>query len=371
MRVAIDARGINWYKGTGIGTYTENILKHLLNIDKDNIYHLYWSGDDYDKYIQKNTRIIMASKKHQKFFEQYYFPYNLHKENIDLFHIPQNGIGLKGEGASRYVVTIHDLIPYIMPETVGRGYLNRFLKDMPYIMEKASGILTVSEYSKKDIMKFFGVEEDKIYVTPLAANDNFKPLDKELCKNKLNESFNINENFILYVGGFSTRKNVKTLINSFYSSNLCKDFLLVLPGSVKDEGIKLVDYTKTLGISDRVKFLGFCSEETLSLLYNCCSVFVYPSLYEGFGLPPLEAMSCGAPVIVSNLTSIPEVVSDNGIIINPYDEADLNKALIKVLSHSNFRAELSKKSLIRSQDFSWSVTAQNTLNAYNSIVEKL
>ena len=130
MRIAIDARGINWYKGTGIGTYTENVLKQLLNIDKENYYHIYWSGDYYDSYNGENSRIIMTSKKHRRFFQQNYFPGNIQKEKIDLYHVPQNGIGLCECVHCRKIITIHDLIPYIMPETVGPGYLLNFLKDV-------------------------------------------------------------------------------------------------------------------------------------------------------------------------------------------------------------------------------------------------
>ena len=179
MKLAFDARGINLYKGTGIGTYTENLLKNLLLIDKSNEYNLYWCGENYATFKKNNVKVQLVSKKYHRFFEEYYFPTNITKNSIDLFHIPQNGVGLYEGLNCLKVVTIHDLIPYIMPETVGKGYLLKFLKEMPKIIASADAIITVSNCSKKDILKFFPVDPNKIFVTPLSANENFKPLNKK------------------------------------------------------------------------------------------------------------------------------------------------------------------------------------------------
>ena len=369
MKIAIDCRGINWYRGTGIGTYTENLVRELIGVDKENEYFLFWSGE-YDESFQKeNCHLIMASRKHTRFFEQHYIPHFLKDEAIDIYHVPQNGIGLKSLTNSKNVVTIHDLIPYISPETVGRGYLLRFLREMPSIIQDSNCILTVSEWSKKDILKYFPIDANKIFVTPLAANSKYRPLDKEYCLKLLKEKYNIDKNFILYVGGFSPRKNVKLLVDAFISSfeNLDKEYYLVLPGSVKDEGQKLMEYVNMSPVKDKVKFLGFCEEEMLPVLYNGCSLFVYPSTYEGFGLPPLEAMCCGAPVITSNLTSIPEVVGDGGLIINP-NLYELCNSLEKVLNTPFLREELISSSLRQAKNFSWKFTAEKTLEAYKNLI---
>lgn len=369
MKIAIDGRGINWYRGTGIGTYTENLVRELIGMDKENEYFLFWSGE-YDESFQKeNCHLIMASRKHTRFFEQQYIPHFLKDEAIDIYHVPQNGIGLKSLTNSKNVVTIHDLIPYISPETVGRGYLLRFLREMPSIIQDSNCILTVSEWSKKDILKYFPIDANKIFVTPLAANSKYKPLDKEYCQKLLKEKYNIDKDFILYVGGFSPRKNVKLLVDAFISSfeNLDKEYYLVLPGSVKDEGQKLMDYVNMSPVKDKVKFLGFCEEDMLPILYNGCSLFVYPSTYEGFGLPPLEAMCCGAPVITSNLTSIPEVVGDGGLIINP-NLYELCNSLERVLNTPFLREELISSSLRQAKNFSWKFTAEKTLEAYKNLI---
>ena len=369
MRIAIDARGINLYNGTGIGTYTENVLKNLINIDTINNYHIFWSGNNYEGIKRDNCKIVMTSKKHQRFFEDYYFPQNISKENIDIYHMPQNGIGFSQEISCKKIVTIHDLIPYIMPETVGRGYLLKFLKEMPLVIGNSDGIITVSEFSKQDILKFFPIDENKIFVTPLAADKKYMPLDKTYCKNMLRDTYKLTEPFILYLGGFSERKNVASVLTAFSKvyKDLDRKYNLVIVGGYKDSSQRLVMLANELGIDDIVVFTGFVPEEHLPIFYNCSDAFIYPSFYEGFGLPPLEAMNCGTPVIASNLTSIPEVVGDGGILINPYNISEISLAIGNLLSNENLRQELSYKGLKRAKEFSWQETAQSTLKVYEDI----
>lgn len=371
MRVAIDARGVNWYKGTGIGTYTDNILSQLLNIDQENYYHIYWSGDDYERLNAPNSKIIMTSKKHHRFFQQNYIPSNLSKEKIDVYHVPQNGIGLSENITCKKVITVHDLIPYIMPETVGRGYLLKFLKEVPNIIENTDAIITVSNWSKRDILKFFPIEEDKVFVTPLATDMKYRPLDKEWCRYMIEKKMNIKKPFILYIGGFSPRKNVRSLIMAFSKvyPNLNKDYALVITGSLRDEGNSLKELCSNLQISSQVIFTGFVEEDMLPILYNGAELFVYPSYYEGFGLPPLEAMSCGTPVITSNVSSIPEVVGDAGILIDPYDTTNLMKALENTLGDEKLKERLSQAGLNRAAQYSWKRTAAETLEVYKKVAE--
>lgn len=370
MKIAIDARGINWYKGTGIGTYTDKILKYMIKTHKEIFYQIYWSGESYSEFESDNTKILMASKKNHRFFEQYYFPNNLKNENVNIYHIPQNGIGISEKINCKKVVTIHDLIPYILPETVGKGYLGKFLQEMPKIMNLSDGIITVSEHSKRDILKFFPIDENKVFVTPLAADDKYKPLDKEDCKSILNKNYNINKPFVLYIGGFSPRKNVKSLILAF--SKVCKrlpeEYNLVIVGANKDDRHVLKELSIDLSVESFVKFTGFVPEELLPVLYNACDVFVYPSIYEGFGLPPLEAMSCGTPVITSDISSIPEVVGNGGILIDPFNTDILINSLENLLNDENLRNSLSIKALERASKFSWQKTSEKTIESYKNIL---
>jgi glycosyltransferase involved in cell wall biosynthesis len=370
MNIAFDARGVNWYKGTGIGTYTEKILKNMIADNADMFFELYWSGSDYENFSFGNTQIMMTSKKHHKFFDQYYIPTNVKIKQSEIYHVPQNGIGLSQFISCKKVVTIHDLIPYMMPETVGKGYLLKFLSQIPQVIGISDAIITVSNCSKRDILKFFPIDENKIFVTPLAADESFKPLDKEKCRASLKSKYNINKPYVLYLGGFSPRKNVEVLITAFSKilNKLPKEYVLVLVGECNVEGNSLLKLISTLNIEDKVILTGKVPESDLPLLYNGCELFAYPSLYEGFGLPPLEAMNCGVPVITSLVSSIPEVTGDSCLLINPYNLSELVEAMEKVLSDNSFSNMLCEKGLLRASNFSWKKTAEATVNVYKNLV---
>ena len=371
MKIAIDARSSTLHQGTGIGTYTSNLISEILSLDSNDEFTLFCSGKFNKEFNKENVNIIYSSGRHGGFYEKYYIPNALNKVHADLYHIPQNGIGFDFDTKIPTIVTIHDLIPYIMPETVGKGYLERFLNNMPNIISNSRGILTVSEYSKRDILKFFSFyPEEKIFVTPLAANNNFKPLDKNQCNLYVKNTFKVDDPYILYIGGFSLRKNALGLIKSFCKvyKDLNKPYKLLLVGPLKDEGEKLLSFVQENNLQDKVVFCGYIEDDILPVLYSGCDAFVYPSFYEGFGLPPLEAMSCKAPVITSSITSIPEVTGDSAILINPYNIDELDNALVDLLNNETLKAELSEKGYLRSLNFTWNKTAKNTLNAYRSLI---
>jgi len=370
MLISIDARGASWYVGTGIGTYTRQILKYLLETDSINSYYLFWSGRGYEALSKyKNTSISISSRKHHRFWEQYYIPDILKSKKIDLYHVPQNGIGLPQVKNSLYVTTIHDLIPYVMPETVGRGYLTKFISQMPQIISAVDMIITVSEWSKRDIMRIFDVPENKIAVTPLAADDFFVPMDKTYAGDYIQEKYKIDKNIILYLGGFSPRKNVKSILVAFSMvyKNLSKDYKIVIIGSDRDDHQFLNKLAQSLGIGDKVFFTGYVPYEDLPYFYNASDVFVYPSLYEGFGLPILEAMCCGTPTITSNVSSIPEVAGDGAMLINPFDTEELAKAMSEVLENNSVKADLISKGFERASNFNWKKTASETLKIYEEV----
>ncbi|MBE6072170.1 MAG: glycosyltransferase family 4 protein [Clostridium butyricum] len=370
MKIAIDSRGATLYHGTGIGTYTNNLLSELLSVPSVNEYILFCCGKFNSKFNTPNSNIVYSSGKHGGFYERCYIPHKLEDMKIDLYHIPQNGIGFEFTSTIPTIVTIHDLIPYLMPETVGKGYLERFLRDIPNIIQNSAGILTVSECSKKDILKYFSFyPEDKIFVTPLATNANYKPLNKLKCKQFINKKYNFEGPYILYLGGFSARKNVLGLIKAF--SKIYKDlncqYKLLIGGSLKDEGKELFKFVNDSNLEDKIIFCGYVEDEILPTIYNGCDTFVYPSYYEGFGLPPLEAMSCGVPVITSNISSIPEVTGNNAILINPHSEYELSNELVNVLNNDNIKRSLCQNGYKRSLEFNWKKTALSTLDAYNKI----
>lgn len=376
MKIAIDIRGAHLYHGTGIGTYTKNLVKHLLKIDMKNNYNLFYCGENPQEFKKDNTNIHLISKKHSSFFEQKYIPSIIKKTNSSIFHIPQNGIGYKeliSSNKFKIIVTIHDLIPYALPQTVGKSYLKNFLKQIPYVIEQSSSIITVSEYSKQEIIKFFSVDPNKIFVTPLATNKIFKPLDINFCKNFIQEKYNIDYDFILYLGGFSKRKNIYNLILSFEKAykNFNKPTKLILLGNIRDEFKILNNLIQEKNLQDHVIFIGFIPENELPIFYNASDFFVYISVYEGFGLPLLEAMSCKKAVLSSNLTSIPEVVGNASYNVNPYDVLEISEALCNISNNNLLKNSLEEKSYDQSKKFSWKKCSCSTLELYNTVSKEI
>jgi glycosyltransferase involved in cell wall biosynthesis len=330
------------------------------------------SGCDINFNINFNVRSI-TENNNDNFWDAVNIPNILEDGDIELYHVPQNGIGLPHDKRCPMVITLHDIIPYRMPETVGPTYLKIFTEQMPNIIPKCDGIITVSEFSKKDIIKEFNYPEDKVFVTHLAPESIYKPMDKAISKSLIKNFYSIEGDFILYIGGFSPRKNIIGLMEAFSKlTNLYKKNLkLVIAGK---KGISY-DLYKTkadeLKISDRVIFPGFIAMEHLPYLYNSSELFVYPSFYEGFGLPPIEAMACGIPVITSNTTSIPEIVGDSALLIDPQNTDDIFEAMIKVFEDDNLKENLVLRGFIRSSELSWKDTAKRTLIAYNKIINTL
>ena len=257
-----------------------------------------------------------------------------------------------------------------MPETVSDRYLNIFNNQLPKIIENCDGIITVSQFSKNDIAKEFNFPKEKIFVTYLGAEDIYKPLDKKSCKNFLKNRYNIDKNFILYVGGYSPRKNIIGILEAFslLDPKLRENLYVVITGK---KGISYSIYMKRaedLGIKNSVIFTDFIPLDHLPLFYNACEFLVYPSFYEGFGLPPLEAMACGTPVIASNVTSIPEICSGSALLVDPHDIDALNLSMEELLSDDNLKNSMIKCGLSNCSKYSWLNTAKDTISAYKSII---
>ncbi|MCR4944096.1 MAG: glycosyltransferase family 4 protein [Clostridium sp.] len=372
MKIGIDGRAAKWYRGTGIGTYTYELISNLNSIDSLNDYLIFLPDSSVLDSLNSNFHIKFADNtENQNFWDQVSVPNILDDSKIDLYHVPQNGVGLSENINCNKVITLHDIIPLKMPETVSQRYLNIFNNVLPKLIPKCDGIITVSEFSKDDISKEFNFPKQKIYVTHLAAEKIYKPLNKEICKNIIKLKYSINNNFILYVGGFSPRKNILGLIESFslLPLSIREKNTLVITGH---KGISYQIYkerTEKLNISSNVIFTDFIPLQDMPIFYNAAKLLVYPSFYEGFGLPPLEAMACGTPVIASNVTSLPEVCENSAILINPEDTHKLSIAIQKLIEDKKLANEMIQKSLVRSGQFSWQKTALKTIQAYESVLK--
>ncbi len=369
MKVGIDARGAVWYRGTGIGTYTYQLLHHLKQRPEKDSYRLFWPGEEYVSLDISSRKDFSEVEGEEHYWEQTYLPKAIAKEKLDLYHVPQNGIGLPQVKKCKQVVTIHDLIPYVYPETTGKKYLQTFLNDMPHIVESCDRIITVSQCSKKDITNIFGYPADKIDVIPEAPEPFYRLMSKEVARKKLAEKYGIAGNFVLYVGGFGPRKNVRGLLVAFSlaQKELPAQFKLVLPGRLQKEADPTEGLVNALKLEDRVVFPGFIPPEDLPCFYRACSLFVYPSFYEGFGLPPLEAMACGAPVLCANTSSLPEVVGDGAEMINPFDTIAMAKKIYHLLLSREEAAQLSERGIKRAKEFTWARTAAQTAEVYKKI----
>lgn len=286
--------------------------------------------------------------------------------NMDIYHIPQNGIGMPHKKPCPFVITLHDVIPITMPETVGPYYRKMFIDHIPNILERTDAIITVSEFSKIDICRELEINPKMVNVTKLAAEDIYMPMDKNSARLFIRKKYGIEKDFFLYVGGFNPRKNIPSLLMAyaFIKNKLHKPYNVVIlgkPGPAYDSLIKLC---KNLRITKDCIFTGYIPVSDMPYFYNAAEIFVYPSLYEGFGLPLVEAMACGTPVVTSDVTSIPEVVGDAAIKVSPKDYESIGESLLHLLEDENLYKEMSKKALERASLYSWDKTAIETLKVY-------
>ena len=371
MKIGIDGRAAKWYRGTGIGTYTHELIRNLSNVDSENDYLIFMPQCDSLSNLGDNFSVeLVDSICSDSFWDDIKVPNVLSSSDIEIYHVPQNGVGLSENISCKKVITLHDIIPLRMPETVSDRYIRIFNNELPKILDNCDGIITVSEFSKNDIAQEFDFPLENIYVTPLAAEDIYRPLSKCQSKALVTQKYGIEEDFVLYVGGFSPRKNIKGLIEAYSKLpyNLKETYKLVIIGPKGPSYYNYRERAEELGISDKVIFTDFIPLEDMPLFYNAAEVLVYPSFYEGFGLPPLEAMACGTPVIASNVTSLPEVCYESALLIDPYDVDMLSYDIERVLNNSLLKLTMVKKSLTRSSQFSWNKTAIDTINAYKSII---
>lgn len=371
MKIAIEARPLKWSYGTGIGNYTNSLICELNEIDHENEYTFLCPDDQPENYLRFSRSYTFYSLPKDDLREEVEIPIWLSDEKVDLFHLPQNGFRIPTQCSCKLVVTIHDLIPYFLPEMVRPSFLRRFTNEMPTIVEHADRIITVSHTSKKDIINIFKVAPEKIVVIPSAPTSAFRPLPKSTTKNWLRDTYGLKKPYILYVGGLNPRKNVPELIYAYAKIRKllpCGQPLVILgPEGKHLSKLRLLGEALNLTAEELI-FPGFIDSSELPYFYNGADLFVYPSLYEGFGLPPIEAMACGTPVITSNVSSLPEVVGEAALTVNPYDTLDLAETILKVLSDDSLRSDLIRKGLQHSRKYNWRNIAQQVLEVYHDVV---
>jgi glycosyltransferase involved in cell wall biosynthesis len=370
MRVAIDARKLHDF---GIGTYTRNLLRHLARIDHDNEYVLLCNQPDLGIGAQLGTnfRTVLESSPNYSIREQIHVPWVLHRERPDVFHAPHHVMPLAVR--CRSLVTIHDCIHLMFPQYLPNRAAYVYAKAaMRGAARRAHRILTVSEASKRDIIRLLNVPPEKIVVVYNSIDERFRVTPSEEATAMVRERYQLDHRFMLYVGNIKPHKNLVRVVEAL--DRLRKrgfdDLTLLIIG---DEISKLPALRRAVHrhkLHKHVRFLGYLPDDTLAILYRLAAVFVFPSLYEGFGLPPLEAMACGLPVVTSNVSSLPEVTGDAAVLVDPYDVQSIADGIAKVLSDPALREDLRVKGIARARAFSWERSVARTREIYQEVAER-
>jgi glycosyltransferase involved in cell wall biosynthesis len=298
----------------------------------------------------------------------YEFPYDfMQSKSAQLFHGTNFTYNRTIKGKS--VITIHDLAYMKFPESTSDKIYKHHSKWVPYSARKCDHIIADSEQTKFDIVELLGIPEYKISVIPLAADDQFMPL-AEYEYLPITRSYHLPERYILFVGTLEPRKNLLGLLKSYLllkqNTNLTEK--LVIVGAKGWKYSPMFDFIHENGLESDVIFMGYIEDDHLPAIYNGATVFVMPSIYEGFGIPILEAMSCGVPVIGSNVSSIPEVIDSYGILASPTAYEDWASQMYRLLSDESLRTAYSKLSLERASHFSWEFTARATKQVYQDVL---
>jgi glycosyltransferase involved in cell wall biosynthesis len=269
----------------------------------------------------------------------------------------------------RSVVTIHDCIHLMFPQYLPNRAAYAYAKAAMWGAARRSDvIITVSEASKRDIQRFFNVPAHKIVVVYNAIDERFWVTPAEEDVARVRERYQLDHRFVLYVGNIKPHKNLVRLIEAFDELRKQDDGLKLL--IIGDEISKLPALRRAVHhhkLHKHVRFLGYLSDETLGILYRLAAVFAFPSLYEGFGLPPLEAMASGTPVVTSNLSSLPEVTAGAAELVDPYDVTSIGNGLRRVLESPALAAEMSRKGLLRAREFSWERSVATTRQVYADV----
>jgi glycosyltransferase involved in cell wall biosynthesis len=384
VRIGINA----FYLGavtTGSGQYINHLIRQLARLGEKNEYVLIDVRGARHKPQETNDSYPASCILHpistpfdsinenlaKLWFEQVSFPRACRRQGVELAHVPYFASPLFPTTPT--VVTVHDLIPMLLPAYRGSIWVRLYTLLVAVAAKRANMVLTDSETSKWDIVRLLDIPAERVLVIHLAADDIYQPVLDEHRLAETRRKYNLPESYLLYLGGFDQRKSVPTLLRAF--AQLAKDprFFLVVAGNLPEKGSDFFPDPRPivheLGIEKRVVFTGWMPEEDKPALYSGARALIFPSLYEGFGLPPLEALACGTPVIASNRGSLPEIVGDGGLLLEPDDVEGLATAMEKLLNDDTLREDLRQKGLAHAARFSWEKTAGETLELYQEIAE--
>ena len=380
MKIAIEALPTLGEK-VGLGYYVKNLIKSLAAVDKTNQYVLFGS---FWKNYKKNPPLLYCPKQDNFTLETAKFPnfilanleeklklpiqyWMLRRHNIDLFHGTGNLLPPMPEKKIKTVVTICDLSFVVNP----KWYNSDWHKGVKSSAERADKIIAISESTKEDLVKYYRINKEKIRVIPLAADPNYRIRKDRETLDFVRTKYNLPDKFILFVGGIRPIKNLPRIMTAFalLRKNEKIKEKLVIVGKTVHPSKEVFEALKALHLENEVVFTGYVPIEDLVYIYNLAEVFIFATLYEGFGIPILEAMACGTPVITSNISSMPEVAGNAALLVDPYDASDIALGVSRVLSDKSLRQELINKGLERIKVFSWEKTAEKTLEVYHECLK--
>ena len=307
-------------------------------------------------------------------FEQLGFPRAATAAHADLAHVPYFGSALRPRLPT--VVTVHDLIPIVLPLYRGSLKVRAYTRLVSLAAKNARAIIADSEASKRDIVARLGIAAERVRVIYLAADERYQPIADPQALNLVREKYKLPDSFVLYLGGFDQRKNVPNLVRAFatVAKGLGPAVSLVLAGRLPEKVSPLFPdvraVVKELQLIEHVHFIGAVAEADKPALYTLARCFVFPSYYEGFGLPVLEAMACGTPVVAGVTSSLPEIVGDAGFLVHPNEVNRIAGALIASVIDEPLRATHRARGLARAARFSWAQCARETVAVYREVIER-
>jgi len=377
MKIGISTFGGDGGK-SGISQYIIQLMREFARQPGPDTFEVIGYREERDLFVPQSPAMLhlpfesnLHSPLRNVFWHQVSLPGLARRQKFDALFLPAGNRRLPITAPCPTVGTVHDFSSIHVPGKYDKARMIYILKVLPFLVRRLTHVLTVSESSKKDIVEYARVHENKVTVTPLAANPGvYFPRDPAEALAMLSPNCKVRPPYILYTSRLEhPGKNHARLIGAFAELKR-KDKIphqLVLAGSDWDRAAEVHLAAEQSGFAADILFTGFVSTQDLPLLMQAADVFVFPSLYEGFGLPILEAMACGTPVACSSISSMPEVAGDAGILFDPYDEGSIAAAIRSIITQSDLRKRIAARGLERSKLFSWSATTARTLEVLRSV----
>src|SRR5262245_55055252 len=372
MRVAIDIRKINEF---GVGTYIWNLVRNLGAIDMQNEYLLIGSNRTFHELgpLPPNFKQLYQPEEHTLWRHHIATPYLLSRQHVDVIHVPHHEAPFFNP--SKLVVTIHDCVHLLFPDEDASKFRNyRSYLQTKRVVESAKHVLAVSKSTKEDLTNIFELPQSKISVVYNALDERFAYTHTPEERRQVLERYQLKDPFVLYAGKIRPHKNLHRLIEAFAvlknelaDDSQYKQLKLIIIGDELSKHQYLRLTVIRSGAQQDVRFFGFVPYPILRVFYQSAALFAFPSLYEGFGLPPLEAMANRTPVIASNTSSLPEVLDDAAVLVNPENVFDIARGMKLILLDDVLRQKLTQKGVDQVGKFSWKTTAEKVLNTYELV----